>query len=150
MSHEQNLLQESATREADLTERLVELETEGRGMRQEVSRLRVENERLHSRYAETVVSMDTFEKERKELKENLREIKFREKRLLRDYSELEEENIAMQKQVSQSFLVMYCLRFFLLLLLSRRDASFEQTMKLGGQLCTVYEQCGTFPVHWPS
>ncbi|XP_072181811.1 protein bicaudal D-like isoform X1 [Diadema setosum] len=98
--HEQNLLQESATRERDLTERLAELESEGRGMRQEVSRLRVENERLHSRHHDMVSSVEQHEKERKELKEELREIKFREKRLLRDYSELEEENIAMQKQNS--------------------------------------------------
>ncbi|XP_041458528.1 protein bicaudal D homolog 1-like isoform X1 [Lytechinus variegatus] len=100
VNHEQSLLEESATREADLTERLAELETEGRHMRQEVSRLRVEKERLHSRHTEMNSSLEQFEKERKELKEELREIKFREKRLLRDYSELEEENIAMQKQNS--------------------------------------------------
>ncbi|XP_030828894.1 protein bicaudal D homolog 2 isoform X1 [Strongylocentrotus purpuratus] len=100
VNHEQSLLQESATREADLTERLAELETEGRHMRQEVSRLRVEKERLYSRHTEMNTSLEQSDKERKEVKEELREIKFREKRLLRDYSELEEENIAMQKQNS--------------------------------------------------
>lgn len=69
-------------------------------MRQEVSRLRVEKERLYSRHTEMNSSLEQSDKERKEVKEELREIKFREKRLLRDYSELEEENIAMQKQVS--------------------------------------------------
>lgn len=36
----------------------------------------------------------------KKLRTELREIKFRENRLIADYSELEEENIALQKQVS--------------------------------------------------
>lgn len=38
--------------------------------------------------------------ESKRLRTELREIKFRENRLILDYSELEEENIALQKQVS--------------------------------------------------
>ena len=38
--------------------------------------------------------------ERKTLKAELKELKFRETRLLSDYSELEEENIGLQKQVS--------------------------------------------------
>jgi hypothetical protein len=40
------------------------------------------------------------ELERKNLRSELREIKFRETRLITDYSELEEENISLQKQVS--------------------------------------------------
>lgn len=40
------------------------------------------------------------ELERKNLRSELREIKFRETRLISDYSELEEENISLQKQVS--------------------------------------------------
>ena len=38
--------------------------------------------------------------ERKTLKSELKELKYRETRLLSDYSELEEENIGLQKQVS--------------------------------------------------
>lgn len=38
--------------------------------------------------------------EMKSLRAELREIKFRETRLFADYSELEEENISLQKQVS--------------------------------------------------
>lgn len=38
--------------------------------------------------------------EMKSLRTELREMKFRETRLLADYSELEEENISLQKQVS--------------------------------------------------
>lgn len=38
--------------------------------------------------------------ERKTLKSELKELKYRETRLLSDYSELEEENISLQKQIS--------------------------------------------------
>lgn len=40
------------------------------------------------------------ESERKNLRTELRECRFRETRLLQDYSELEDENISLQKQVS--------------------------------------------------
>lgn len=40
------------------------------------------------------------ESEKAKLKAELKEIKFRETRLMTDYSELEEENIMLQKQVS--------------------------------------------------
>ena len=52
--------------------------------------------------------------ERKTLKSELKELKFRETRLLSDYSELEEENIGLQKQVSalRSSQVMCCFTFF--------------------------------------
>lgn len=61
------------------------------------------------------------ELERKNLRSELREIKFRETRLISDYSELEEENISLQKQVSvlkssqvctlcfYSCIIMFCL-----------------------------------------
>lgn len=38
--------------------------------------------------------------ERKNLRSELREYKLRETRMMTDYSELEEENIGLQKQVS--------------------------------------------------
>lgn len=40
------------------------------------------------------------EVERKHLRSELKDFKFRETRLLTDYSDLEEENITLQKQVS--------------------------------------------------
>lgn len=40
------------------------------------------------------------ELQRGQLRSDIREYKVREARLLQDYSELEEENISMQKQVS--------------------------------------------------
>lgn len=40
------------------------------------------------------------ELQRTRLRDDIREYKIRESRLLQDYSELEEENISLQKQVS--------------------------------------------------
>lgn len=41
-----------------------------------------------------------MELQRGRLRDDIKEYKFREARLLQDYSELEEENISLQKQVS--------------------------------------------------
>lgn len=38
--------------------------------------------------------------QRNQLRDDIKEYKFRESRLLQDYTELEEENISLQKQVS--------------------------------------------------
>lgn len=40
------------------------------------------------------------ELQRNQLRDDIKEYKFREARLLQDYTELEEENISLQKQVS--------------------------------------------------
>ena len=58
-----------------------------------------ENERYHIKHSDQTTELEKLEVQRKTLKDDLREVKFRENRLLQDYSELEEENIAMQKQV---------------------------------------------------
>lgn len=42
---------------------------------------------------------ESLENQKKALKDELRELKLREQRLLNDYTELEEENITLQKQV---------------------------------------------------
>ena len=44
-------------------------------------------------------STEVLEHELKTLKGEMKEYRFRETRLLTDYSELEEENVALQKQV---------------------------------------------------
>ncbi|MEQ2209348.1 Protein bicaudal D 1, partial [Xenoophorus captivus] len=43
---------------------------------------------------------EVAELQRAQLRDDIREYKVREARLLQDYSELEEENISLQKQVS--------------------------------------------------
>lgn len=45
-------------------------------------------------------SSELVELQRGQLRDDIREYKVREARLLQDYSELEEENISLQKQVS--------------------------------------------------
>ncbi|XP_022105390.1 protein bicaudal D homolog 1-like isoform X11 [Acanthaster planci] len=100
VNREENLLKETATREADLVERISDLESENKSYRQELTHIKIENERLHARHGELVVQTEKLEVVRKTLKDEVRDIKFRETRLLQDYSELEEENIAMQKQIS--------------------------------------------------
>lgn len=45
-------------------------------------------------------SSELEEMKRSQLRDDIREYKVREARLLQDYSELEEENISLQKQAS--------------------------------------------------
>lgn len=45
-------------------------------------------------------SNETLELQRSRMREEIKEYKFRETRLLQDYTELEEENITLQKLVS--------------------------------------------------
>lgn len=61
-------------------------------MRSEYERI----QRLHTSASEAAVDLDT---QKRHLREDVRELKNREQRLLNDYSELEEENINLQKQV---------------------------------------------------
>ncbi|XP_077987178.1 protein bicaudal D homolog 1-like isoform X2 [Glandiceps talaboti] len=100
VNHEETLLQETATREADLLERITDLENEIKHCRHVLDRTTSENEKLHTRNTELCESSEKVAAQRKHLKEELREYKFRETRLLQDYSELEEENIQLQKQIS--------------------------------------------------
>lgn len=72
---------------------------------QEVDRYRTDLDRLqtlHINASEVASDLDT---QKRQLREDLKELKNREQRLLNDYSELEEENISLQKQVSVLFIV---------------------------------------------
>lgn len=69
-------------------------------MRLELERCQAEKERLWNENIELIKTNERSDWERKNQKSELRELKFRETRLLTDYSELEEENIGLQKQVS--------------------------------------------------
>ncbi|XP_070559012.1 protein bicaudal D homolog 2-like isoform X2 [Ptychodera flava] len=100
VTHEETLLQETASREADFISRISDLENEIKQCRLSVDRTKSENERVASRNSELNDVTEKLEVQRKQIKDELREYKFRETRLLQDYSELEEENIQLQKQVS--------------------------------------------------
>lgn len=69
-------------------------------LRQELERVQEERDRMIHENNEFVKEKSEADIERKNLRAELKELKFRETRLLTDYSELEEENITLQKQVS--------------------------------------------------
>ena len=69
-------------------------------MRQELDRAVEERDRILHEYNEVNKCKIEIEREKKQIRSELKEIKTRETRLLVDYSELEEENITLQKQVS--------------------------------------------------
>ncbi|XP_035675659.1 protein bicaudal D homolog 2-like isoform X3 [Branchiostoma floridae] len=97
---EETLLKETATREADLVTRIADLEEDLKHAKQVLSNVQSENERLGGLNHEYCQAIETLEKQRKGLRDEIKEYKFREARLMQDYGELEDENISLQKQVS--------------------------------------------------
>uniref|UniRef100_A0A7N8YAZ0 Bicaudal D homolog 1a n=1 Tax=Mastacembelus armatus TaxID=205130 RepID=A0A7N8YAZ0_9TELE len=93
---EETLLQESASKEAYYVGRLLELQTEVTLSRSVASNTQAENERLNA----VMLDNEMLELQRSRMREEIKEYKFRETRLLQDYTELEEENITLQKLVS--------------------------------------------------
>ncbi|XP_041853314.1 protein bicaudal D homolog 1 isoform X1 [Melanotaenia boesemani] len=99
-TNEETLLQESASKEAYYTGRLLELQTEATLSRSVASNAQAENERLNALVQELRESNEMLDLQRSRMREEIKEYKFRETRLLQDYTELEEENITLQKLVS--------------------------------------------------
>ena len=77
----------------------MEFEIENKQIKAELERLK--NEKLSAMNELTKVqkSSQLLDQEMKTIKTEMKEYRFRETRLLTDYSELEEENVALQKQV---------------------------------------------------
>uniref|UniRef100_A0AAY4A991 Uncharacterized protein n=1 Tax=Denticeps clupeoides TaxID=299321 RepID=A0AAY4A991_9TELE len=99
-SREESLILESASKEAYYEQRVQELQNELRQVKNELSGTQSENERLITVALDLRESNEMVELQRTRLRDDVREFKIREGRLLQDYSELEEENITLQKQVS--------------------------------------------------
>ncbi|XP_056224180.1 protein bicaudal D homolog 1-like isoform X3 [Seriola aureovittata] len=100
-TNEETLLQESATKEAYYMGRLLELQAELKHSRATASNTQADNEHLSTVLQELrEQSNEMLELQRSRMREEIREYKFRESRLLQDYTELEEENISLQKLVS--------------------------------------------------
>lgn len=97
---EESLLHESAVRETVLNKEIFELENEAKQLRHELDRVTTERDRMLQENSDMGKDKEDRSMESKKLRTELREIKFRENRLINDYAELEEENIALQKQVS--------------------------------------------------
>ncbi|NWX98070.1 BICD2 protein, partial [Nothoprocta ornata] len=99
-SREETLIQESATKEEYYMKKVMELQTELKQLRNVLANTQSENERLNSVAQELKEVNQNVEIQRSRLRDDIKEYKFREARLLQDYTELEEENICLQKQVS--------------------------------------------------
>ncbi|XP_074481672.1 protein bicaudal D homolog 1-like isoform X4 [Sebastes fasciatus] len=100
-TNEEMLLQESASKEAYYMGRLLELQSALKHSRATASNAQADNEHLSTVLQELrEQSNEMLELQRSRMREEIREYKFRETRLLQDYTELEEENISLQKLVS--------------------------------------------------
>lgn len=99
-SREESLILESACKEAYYEQRVLELQNELRQSRNLLTNTQSENERLNTITQDVREKSQMVELQRNQLRDDIKEYKFREARLLQDYTELEEENISLQKQVS--------------------------------------------------
>jgi len=100
IEHEETLLHESAARESSLNTQVMNMETELKNARAEVRRLKQEKESYEQDYHDLTKTKDETHVELKDMRGQLRDFKYRETRMLSEYSELEEENIMLQKQIS--------------------------------------------------
>ncbi|XP_005155947.2 protein bicaudal D homolog 2 isoform X1 [Danio rerio] len=99
-SREESLILESASKEAYYEQRVQELQSDLRQAKNTLTGTQAENERLATLALELRENNEIVELQRSRLRDDIREYKIRESRLLQDYTELEEENISLQKQVS--------------------------------------------------
>ncbi|XP_056273677.1 protein bicaudal D homolog 1 isoform X1 [Pseudoliparis swirei] len=99
-NNEETLLQESALKEAYYMGRILVLQTEVTRSRCVAFNAQGENEGLNTLTQDLRESNEILELQRSQMREEVKEYKFRETRLLQDYTELEEENITLQKLVS--------------------------------------------------
>lgn len=86
--------------ETSLNLQISDLENEMKQLKHELERVTTERDRMLQENMDMGRDKNGSESERLRLKAELKDIKFRETRMLNDYSELEEENISLQKQVS--------------------------------------------------
>ncbi|XP_072569269.1 protein bicaudal D homolog 2-like isoform X2 [Paramormyrops kingsleyae] len=99
-SREETLLRESASKEAAMGTRLEELQLELRQARLSLSNVQAESERLGGLCGQFKRDCEHLETEKGHLRGELKEYKVREMQHLQDNSELEEENVSLQKQIS--------------------------------------------------
>ncbi|XP_027022922.1 protein bicaudal D homolog 2 [Tachysurus fulvidraco] len=97
---EENLLQETASKEAAMATRMDELQAELKQTRMALANSMAENERLGGLSSQLKKECEGLEAEKARVREELKEFKVRELQQLQDNTELEEENISLQKQVS--------------------------------------------------
>uniref|UniRef100_UPI00358F8F13 protein bicaudal D homolog 2-like n=1 Tax=Myxine glutinosa TaxID=7769 RepID=UPI00358F8F13 len=99
-AREESLLLESANKEAGMRSRITLLECELHQTQSSLGSSRAEVERFSALSQQLGEKMCLLEMQRNLLLDEVKEYKHRESHLLQDCSELEEENIALQKNVS--------------------------------------------------
>ena len=92
-------MSESAARETSLNSQIIEMELDLKSTKTELERLKTEKSGAMIELVNVKHQNSVLEAELKNLKGEVKEYRFRETRLLTDYSELEEENVLLQKQV---------------------------------------------------
>ncbi|XP_074537400.1 protein bicaudal D homolog 2 [Halichoeres trimaculatus] len=97
---EESLLQETATKEAAMATRIDEVQSELKQSRLALGNAHAEIERLGVFSTQLKKECECLEAEKGHMRDEIKEYKVRELRQLQDNSELEEENISLQKQVS--------------------------------------------------
>ncbi|KAL1449159.1 hypothetical protein WDU94_000382 [Cyamophila willieti] len=100
IEQEESLLYESAARETSLNTVIVELELDQKQLRQELERVTLERDRSQTEIADLKHLKEQSDAEKIALRKELKELRLDETRLTNEYSELEEENVNLQKSVS--------------------------------------------------
>ncbi|BFZ08264.1 hypothetical protein BsWGS_11302 [Bradybaena similaris] len=129
VDQEEKFLEETAQREENYQSSISDLGQDLKATRANYLRVAGENERLTAELSELNHQIEILEAQRQQFRHELREYKVRENRNLTDYAELEEENISLQKQVSQ---------------LKQNQVEFEsskhETLRLQGELEDLHMQ----------
>ncbi|XP_048877562.1 protein bicaudal D homolog 2-like [Brienomyrus brachyistius] len=99
-NREELLLQETASRQALFEQRQLDLQVELRQLRSVLLSTQAENERMAAVIQDLREVNQVGDVQRSRLRDEIKEFKSREGRLQQDFTELEEENICLQKQVS--------------------------------------------------
>ena len=97
---EESLVKESESREATYLHKITDLESDLRQARKAEREALIENERLCNQASNYVKEIEQFAHSKKLLRDEIRELKYRESKHIQEFSELEEENINLQKQYS--------------------------------------------------
>ncbi|PFX23825.1 protein bicaudal D homolog 2-like [Stylophora pistillata] len=97
---EESLVKESESREANYLHKITDLESEVRQARKAERDALIENERLCNQASNYVKEIEQFAHSKKLLRDEIRELKYRESKYCQEFSDLEEENINLQKQYS--------------------------------------------------
>lgn len=99
VAQEESILKESATREAELLKDATDLRLELKNARNTIELLESEAGRFRTMAGELQSNIDILENQNKKLKRDKKELKARERKNMTEYAELEDENVALHKQL---------------------------------------------------